>query len=84
MNIIKQAINFCEGDGSTILEKVYFKGEFSYNVCNELNISSSTFSRHKVNALVSFADCLYFLTKNMGDDCIDLRVQKEIKEISQS
>ena len=83
LNIVKRAINSCEGDGSSILEKVYFKGEFSYNICNELNISQTTLFRHKVSALVKFADCLYFLTKNMGDDCIDLRVQKKAKNISQ-
>lgn len=79
LNIIKQAISLCEGDGPIIIEEAYFKGEFTYNICNELNISSSTFTRHKTNALVGFADCLYFLTKNMGDDCIDLRVKKTLK-----
>lgn len=83
LNIIKQAISLCEGDGSIILDDAYFKGELSYNTYKKLNISSSTFTRHKTNALVGFADCLYFLTKNMGDDCIDLRVQKKVKNISQ-
>ena len=83
LNIIKQAISLCEGDGSIILEKAYFEGETSYNTYNSLNISCSTYNRHKINALVGFADCLYFLTKNMGDDCIDLRVQKKVKNISQ-
>lgn len=79
LNIIKRAISLCEGDGSIILDDAYFKGELSYNTYKKLNISSSTFTRHKTNALVGFADCLYFLTKNMGDDCIDLRVKKTLK-----
>ena len=79
LNIIKRAISLCEGDGSIILDDAYFKGELSYNTYKKLNISSSTFTRHKTNALVGFADCLYFLTKNMGDGCIDLRVKKTLK-----
>ena len=79
LNIIKQAISLCEGDGSIILEKAYFEGETSYNVYNSLNISCSTYNRHKINALVGFADCLYFLTKNFGEDCIDLRAKKTPK-----
>ncbi|OTA48063.1 hypothetical protein BHL90_09810 [Limosilactobacillus reuteri] len=79
LNIIKQAISLCEGDGSIILDDAYFKGELAYITYNKLNISSAAYSRHKINALVGFADCLYFLTKNFGEDCIDLRVKKTPK-----
>ena len=77
LDIVKSAIQFCNDDGPAIIEEAYFKGEPAYIIAGKLNISEATLGRHKINALVEFADCLYFVTKNLGDECIDLRVKKK-------
>ena len=74
--IIIKAMSACTEDGPMILKQKYIGGELAYITYGKLNISSATYSRFLNQALLEFADCLYFLTKDFGDDCIDLRVKR--------
>lgn len=74
--IIIKAMDSCTGDGPIILKQKYFENKLAYQTYNELNISMSTYTRHLNHVLLEFADCLYFLTHKLGNECIDLRVLK--------
>lgn len=70
----------CSKDGGILLKDRYINNNLSYTTYSNLNISVSTYSRCLNDALIEFADGLYFLTKVLGDECIDLRVKKKFKD----
>ena len=77
LDLITKAMSTCTGDGSFILKQKYLDNRLAYITRTRLNISHSTYSCHLNQALIEFADCLYFLTRNCGDEIIDLRVKKD-------
>lgn len=77
LKLIIKAMDSCSKNGGIILKDKYANNTLAYITYSKLNLSSATYSRYLNDAFVEFADGLYFLTKVLGDECIDLRVSNK-------